>query len=151
MQTWCQRLFSVSSLCLHERRRDPPPPVVNGTTSGNYLDIFIHKLQQASKLGWIEGNTFPKNEDVLDRSVIEWLPAGIQRYLHVLVTEHHAAEQTGRNSKWQDRIPVRKSGFCFSPENGRITSQIYLEFILNVKESWIYLCVIWLSGLVFTS
>jgi len=129
MQTRCQRLFSVSSLCVRESRKDPPSPVANGTTSGNDPDIFIHKLQQASKLGWIEGNHFAKNEDVLDRSV-RVAPSNVQRYLHLLVTQHHAAEQTGRNNKRQDRIPARKSAFCFSPENGRITSRIYLQFIL---------------------
>lgn len=88
--------------------------VASGTSSGSYPDIFIHKLQQASKLGWIKGNHFPKNKYVLDRSV-RVAPSYIQRYLYVL-TEYHAAQQTGRNNKWQDLIPVRKFGFCISPE-----------------------------------
>lgn len=46
------------------------------------------------------------------------------------MTEHHAAEQTDRNNKWQDTIPVRKPGFYFSPENGRVTSQKNLGHIL---------------------
>jgi len=47
-------------------------------------------------------------------------------------------------------IPVMKSGFYFSPEKSRITSQNYFEFTL-VKENTLYLRVVWLSGLVLFS
>lgn len=57
-------------------------------------------------------------------------PSNTLRNLHLLVTEHCAAEQTDRSNKWQDMIPVKKSDSYFSPGNGRVTSQKHLGLIL---------------------